>query len=345
MINPSCHRVRDHDKRTAVLAGIVICLSMLSMFSGCASDASVTRDGFLLDTTVSVTLYDPADKSLLDGSFDLIRADEKLFSRTIEGSDVWNINHAGGKPVNVSDETADILTLCTKYSKLSGGAFDVTIEPVSSLWNFTSENPTLPDTAALKAAVQLVDYRQLTVIPAAKDSPFSVQLSNSKAAVDLGGIAKGYIADHLHQYLTEHNVKSALINLGGNIYAVGTKKGKPWTIGVRNPSDSETISAKLSVTDSSVVTSGTYERCFTLDGVLYHHILDPSTGQPVRNGLASVTIVCANSAQADALSTACFVLGKEKGLALIESLPDTEALFIDDDGNLTASPGLKYTIQ
>ena len=157
--------------------------------------------------------------------------------------------------------------------------------------------------------------------------------------MDLGAVAKGYIADRLAAVLRDNGVTSALINLGGNIYALGDKDGADWKIGIQSPRDGTALAATVRVQNKSVVTSGIYERGFEQDGVWYHHILDPKTGRPVQNGLASVTIVSDSSAEGDALATACFVLGEEKGIELIRRMPGVQALFIREDGTQTRTEG------
>ena len=180
----------------------------------------------------------------------------------------------------------------------------------------------------------MVDYRNLSI-----DGRI---VTLKKGSVDLGGIAKGYIADRVAAVLKEQGVRSALVDLGGNIVTVGNKAGQPFRIGIKDPADPASLCAVLDGQDVSIVTSGIYERGFDQDGVRYHHLLDPATGMPVQNTLASVTVVCKNSADADALSTACFVMGEEQGIALIESLSDTEALFIRRDGEIRSTSGLHY---
>lgn len=304
--------------------------------TGCTRRAEpIERTALYLDTTVTISLYDTTDTALLDGCFEKIRAYEALFSRTMADSDVARLNAAAGRPVAVTADTEVLLQHGLRLAALSGGAFDPTIGPVSRLWDFHAATPSPPDPAALAAAVALVDYRGLTVGDGEAALP-------TGAAVDLGGIAKGYIADRLRDYLHEQGVRSALLDLGGNIYALGDKDGRPWKIGIRDPRAPEALAAVVEVRDRSVVTSGSYERSFEQGGVLYHHILDPETGEPVRNGLSSVTILSADSVDGDALSTACFVLGKERGLQLIESLDGMEALFIEEDGTLTATAGFVY---
>lgn len=319
-------------------AGLLAAVSLgMLLPSGCSADAQpLSRTGFALDTVVTVSLYDRRDASLLDACFAQIAHCEALFSRTKEGSDVWNLNHAGGAWTPVAQETAALLRTAKSLAALTQGAFDPTIAPASALWDFTAESPALPDPGLLAEAASHVDYTCLEV----EDG--RARLTDPQAAVDLGGIAKGYIADRLAALLRENGVESALIDLGGNIFALGQKSGKDWRIGIRDPADSGGTAAVAAAADQAVVTSGIYERGFDLGGVRYHHLLNPADGMPVHNGLAAVTVICADSAQADALSTACFVLGEQEGTALIESLGETQALFIRRDGTMTATAGFPW---
>ncbi len=308
---------------------LILCL----LLTGCRTPEPLTREGVAMDTVVKITLYDSRDTAVTDTCFSMIRQYEALFSRTDRNSEVSTLNAAGGNAVTLSPAVRELLTLGKTWGERTDGAFDLTIAPVSSLWDFTDE--VRPTDEAVSAAIGLVDHTALTVTETGALLPVGM-------AVDLGGIAKGYVADRLGDYLREAGVKSALIDLGGNILAVGDKDGEPFSVGVRDPFDSTALAAVIPATNMSVVTSGVYERCFTKEGVTYHHILNPATGFPVQNGLASVTVVSASSADGDALSTACFVLGLERGMALIESLEGVEALFITEDGALHPSSGLQY---
>ena len=263
-----------------------------------------------------------------------------MLSRTKEGSDIWNINQAEGMPVSVSRDTANLLKIALKYANLTDGSVDPTIGTVSTLWNFSdSSNQVLPDSDKLTKAVSHVNYKGITISDT--DSSPSVTLSDPLTQIDLGFIAKGYIADRMKDYLCSQGVKSALINLGGNVLTIGSKpNGDSFRVGIQEPfAATGSTAATLPVKDLSVVSSGTYERYFELNGNMYHHILDTKTGYPVRNNLFEVTILSPYSVDGDALSTTCLVLGLEKGMELIESLDDIEALFITDDGVLHTSSG------
>ena len=299
---------------------------------------SFSRSGFALNTAVSVTVYDvpkaTADKALA-ASFEEIERLEALLSVTREGSDIEKLNKANGQVTEISNETVKLLLQAKEYGKLSNGAFDVTIRPLTALWDFSAENPTVPREDALLQAVKAVDYRQLAVTEKTAQLPMG-------AGVDLGGIAKGYVADSVRKVLQQYGVSSAIIDLGGNIVACGNKQGKKFRIGIKNPKETAQLCAVIEGEDISAVTSGVYERGFTVDGVWYHHLLDPKTGMSVNNGISSVTIVCESSAQADALSTACFVMGEQAATKLIESLDGVEALFVRTDGTIKATDGLFY---
>lgn len=304
------------------------------------TDTSISKTGFYFDTVIKITLYDSDDADYLDGCFALADKYENLLSATIETSDVSKINAANGSPVTVSPETAELIREGIDYGTLSNGQFDITIGKLSSLWDF-SENPGIvPDADAITSAVSTINYQNITV------SGNTVTLNDSDAAIDLGGIAKGFIADKMKAYLNENGITSGIINLGGNVLIIGPKEdGSDYRIGIQKPfSDTGTALATVSIPDGTVVSSGVYERYFKKDGVLYHHLLNPKTGYPYENDLTGVTIICSRSVDGDGLSTTCFSLGLEDGMKLIESLPNTEAIFITSDGELHTSSGIGTTI-
>jgi len=324
----------------------LLCLMLpvlLMMCSGCSAEKElpkVSEIGFYLDTVITLTAYTKEEKVLKEALEECGRY-ERMLSRTIEGSDVWRINHANGEPVEVSDDTATILRCAAEISEKSGGAFDITIAPASTMWDFTSEKAELPDAAALAAAAELVDYSKIRM-------EGNTVLMPAGMMIDLGGIAKGYIADRVKAWLEERGVEHAILSFGGNIVAIGKKPdGSDWKVGVQDI-DKPTGEHMLVVRNSggSTVTSGIYERGFELDGVRYHHLLNPKTGWPEQNELASVTILSESSMEGDALATAAFVLGTEEGLTLIEGLEGIEAVFIARDRQVTYSSGAKdYVIQ
>ena len=310
---------------------IFLCLLVLLFpMLGCRTETAHSAAGIACDTVVTVTAYAPQET--VDGTLRICADYEALLSKTIEGSDVWDLNRAYGKPVEVHPETAELLCLAVEIGEASGGAFDVTIAPVSGMWDFTAEDPVLPDPDALRLAAARVDYRNVEI------DGNTVTLKNG-AEIDLGGIAKGYIADRVAEYLREQGVTSACINMGGNVLTIGTKPdGSPWTIGIRDPNGTPEQSAEvLKLGGAAVVTSGNYERFFVRDGVRYHHILDPKTGMPVSNGLASVTIIGTHSDLCDALSTACFVLGEEASRPILDRY-GVQAIFLYGDGSRSAYP-------
>ena len=322
----------------------LLMLAVMLLCGGCKADKTLPKlseIGFYLDTVITLTAYTDNSQVLKDALEECGRY-EQLLSRTAEGSDVWRINHANGEPVEVSEDTIRILNCARTISELSDGAFDVTIAPASTLWNFTQDSPALPETEEIARAAALVDYTKLKLDGNTVTLPEGMM-------IDLGGIAKGYIADRIKEYLEERNVQYAILSFGGNIVAIGSSKpdGNAWKVGIQDIDRPTGEHMLVSLNrGGSTVTSGIYERGFDLDGVRYHHLLSPETGWPVQNELASVTIFSENSMEGDALSTAAFVLGTVKGLELIESLPDTEAVFIGRDRTVTYSSGaLEYMVQ
>ena len=323
-----------------ILLIVMIC-AMMAALSACAEKDDVptkkqTEVGFYLDTVITLTAY-VDDASVLGDAMAECGRYEAMLSRTIQGSDVWNINHADGAAVDVSEDTVTILQEAIRISELSGGAFDVTIAPASTLWDFHSGSREIPDAEALARAAEMVDYTQIRIDGTTVTLPAGMM-------IDLGGIAKGYIADRVREYLVNRGVKSAILSFGGNVIAIGVKPdGSPWKVGIQDIDQPTGTSMLVSLNyGGSTVTSGIYERGFEKDGVYYHHILSSETGWPVQNELASVTIFSDSSMTGDALSTAAYALGPEAGKALIEQIDGAEAVFIEKDRTVYGTSGADY---
>lgn len=318
---------------------LAVCLAV-SLLTACQRKIEpISKSGFLLNTFVTVTLYDKDDPKILNECLDICRSYENIFSKTIEGSEVYKINHRSAQEssVKLSPDMAALLSKGLYYSRISNGDFDVTVEPLSSLWDFTAPNPIIPPSDEISAAVKKVGYKNL------KLDDDTLTFLSPDTSIDLGAIAKGYIADRMKDYLLEQGVKSAIINLGGNVLCVGKKPdGSPFKIGLQKPyaDRNETIET-LNIEDMSVVSSGVYERHFVKDGVNYHHILNPRDGYPYDNGLVSVTILSKLSVDGDALSTTCFSMGLEKGMELLNSMDDVYGVFITADGSVHYTEGAK----
>lgn len=300
---------------------------------------------FALDTVIKLTIYDNDKTSLLKESEELISQYESLFSATLPESDIYRINHAAGEWVTVSDDTILLLKKALDYCNKSQGTLDITVLPIKNLWDFTGDHPQIPSESALNTALSHVDYTKVEL------NGNKVRLKDPDAMIDLGFIAKGYITDKLCQFLIDSGVKSALLSLGGNIKAIGTKPdGSSYTVGIQEPfAETGVPITTVSISGnypayhtefSSVTTSGIYERYFEQDGKIYHHIINPSTGYPVDNELASVTILSDSATDGDALSTLCLSLGLLKGTEYISSLYGVEAIFITKDNEVITVFGM-----
>ena len=316
-----------YKRLTALLSASIL---LLSGCSGLPRERSQTYTDTLFDTVISVQIFDSVDEDVLEGCEKLCKKYDSMFSNKIEDSEISRINSAGGNPVEVSKETIKLIKKGIYYSEMSDGAFDITIAPVSSLWDFKAETPSVPSPEAIAEAVSHVNYENIII----RDN--TVKLADPQAGIDLGAIAKGYIADRIKDYLEEEGVRHAMINLGGNVLAMGSKlDGSDYNIGIQKPFDEtgEPITS-VKISDKSVVTSGIYQRYFKADGKIYHHILDPNTGYPCENNLYSVTILTDSSLTADALSTTCFLLGYDRGMKLINQLDNVDAVFITNDNQI-----------
>ncbi|HAG68823.1 MAG TPA: thiamine biosynthesis protein ApbE [Lachnospiraceae bacterium] len=321
--------------------------------SGCSPGSygrtPVSLSFFALNTLSTITIYTslPGIKAseVLDSCRELVLKYEDVLSRTKKTSDIYRINHSAGRPVTVSETTLELIRKGIEYSELSNGMFDITIAPVIELWGFgTDEMNGIPDKAALKEALSHVSFRNILL----DEEALTVQLADPASKLDLGAIAKGYIADRVKERLKESGVTGAVIDLGGNILTLGSKPGgKPFNVAIKAPfTDTssyymgrelpeDSIAASVEITDRSVVTSGIYERYRLVDGVMYHHILDPRTGFPVDNTLASATVISDTSLEGDCLSTVCLLLGRKQAEALIKARPRLQAILIEKDGTVT----------
>ena len=242
---------------------------------------------------------------------------------------------AGTGPVKAESELISLVKTALDFARDSNGAFDPSVGPLSLLWGFSSEKPRLPEQSEVSATLKLVGWKRLQVDQTAQ----TIVLPQLGMAIDLGAIAKGYALDRGAAVLNKLGITSALINAGGDILGIGEKRpGKQWRIGVQDPRSSRSIMATTDLRDRVIVTSGDYERFFVRNNVRYHHILDPRTGFPARE-MQSVTIMAKNGVTADALATAVFVLGPEKGLRLVEKSPHVEALIVDVSGRIIMSSG------
>ena len=318
----------DNKKRIYILFILTI-IGIAVIFFTNKEKQPVSETRFMLDTVCTITLYEwnGDGERIVDEAFGLCGKYEKMLSSTVSGSDIFAINHSGGKPVEVSQETVELLERAKQYCKLSDGAFDITIYPVKSLWDFSGESASLPDQDSLSEAADLVDYTKIDIAGTTVTLPDGM-------GIDLGAIAKGYIADRAADYLRQQGVTSAIIDLGGNIFTIGKKSdGQLWCVGIRMPFE-EGEADVVETSYSSVVTSGVYQRYFKKDGVLYHHILRSSDGMPCDTGLYSVTVISGCSEQCDALSTVCMLLGYEKSKTLLSGIKGIRAVFITSDNQL-----------
>ena len=315
-----------------ILSLTIYSIFCLLLFTGCRKAPVTYSDtGFYFDTVITVTLYENGSQEILDDCMALAQYYENLLSATVEGSDIWNINHNAGTYVSVSEETVSLITAALTYSAISDGTVDPTIGALSSLWNFgSSSNELIPEADAISKALTHVDYQTVSV----KDG--QIALSDADASIDLGFIAKGYIGEQMKAFLIDRGVGSALINLGGNVVAIGTKPdGDAFRVGIQDPfAKSGTAALVIELSDKSAVSAGNYERYFEKDGIRYHHILSTQSGYPANSGLSQVTIISGDSTQADALSTLCFILGYEKAALLLKNYPEVQAVFITEDGDI-----------
>ena len=337
-------------------------LLLPAIIGGCSENHSqnpISRTGFAFDTVVTITIYDKQKTDALEHCLALCEKYESLFSTTLEGSEVWKINHADGTATAVSYDTASLIQSALYYCEQSKGILDLTLRPVAEEWDISGQMEQadaladyeyyIPSEHTLSELLEHVNYKNVLITDAvgneieycdtlSEDNSYFVTLKDAQSAIDLGFIAKGYIADRLKAYLLSEGIDCGIISLGGNILLIGTKPdGSPYSVGIQRPfGAANEVITTIRQNDTSVVSSGCYERYFMTDEhkkdrTIYHHIFDTTTGCPVQNDLLGVTILSDSSMEGDALSTYCYLLGLEKGMEYIQSLENVEALFVTKD--------------
>jgi thiamine biosynthesis lipoprotein len=312
-----------------------------------ADDRKVVKTDTAMGTIIQITFWtddEPAAAAAAEAVFAEMRRLDALMTTWTEDSDVSRINTAAGtkKAVAVSDETFTVIARAVEISKKSKGVFDITVGAYAGVWKFDEDmDGELPDPALVAARKKLVNWKDIVLDKKKK----TVRLKRKGMRITLGGIAKGYAVDRSAQLLWDAGFVDFILQAGGDMYVSGKKGAKPWVVGIRDPRGKREQSfAVAPVENHSFSTSGDYERAFVKDGVRYHHILDPRTGQPARAS-RSVTIKAKDAFTADAWSKVLFILGAEAAMKLVEDLPDFEAVFVDADNEVHVSSGLKDSLK
>lgn len=338
-------------KGWGALAVLLIAAVALYAWKG-ASSAEYSSQQFLMDTLITIKVYGKDREKLQQPVHEAFAEMRRIAgladhfpaagTAAYAASDICNINqHAGIKPVVVQPDTLEMLSFARRYAGLSHGAFDPTVGAVMELWDFGGESPAVPRPERIRQALPLCGFRYLVID---RDNS-TVYLSKKGVKLDLGASAKGYATEKAYQILKKRGIDKALIDAGGNIRTIGSnREGKPWRIGIKDPRKDGALAGIVSVENGSAVTSGDYYRFFERDAVRYHHILDPRTGYPASHTM-SATVVTQDSALADILSTACFVLPPQEALALASGITGVDLLLVTSDKRIMHTPALAARVE
>ena len=321
---------------------LIVAVVLWDILAASSSDAQsqqpVYHVEFAMDTVVEFELYGPNAQQAIDEICDQLHQLESLISAYLPESEIAQINaNAGVAPVQVSDITFSYLQRAKQLSALSNGCFDITIGPLTALWQITADDPQVPEHEQILQALQLVDYCDLQL----DESQQTAMLQRAGQRLDLGGIAKGLACAQVRQTAQQHQIQAGFISLGGNLVVLGDPPAGQQRFGIRHPRGEQSdILGTVDLTDTVMATSGDYERYFFQDSKRYHHLLDPKTGYPANNGLISVTVICEDGGLADFLSTTLFVAGKQ---VLLEHLAqdDYALIAVDDSNNVYLSEQLR----
>ena len=316
----------------------LLIISTLCVSVGCTKTARYEQTYiYAMDTVISIKIAASKDnKAYFQACEAIISEIENRFSRTLDSSEVSIFNSSDTGLDSASEEFADLISQAITLSEKTNGAFDITIEPLVSLWNITADNPVLPSDTAIKQALTFVGTHYITMIDQ------RVNKSLSAVCIDLGGIAKGYALGKVVAYLSEQGVPYGTVSFGGNVGVIGQKPDQSkWKIGIKDPLHTDEQIGSVEIETGYIAVSGDYERCFEVDGKRYHHIIDPSTGYPADTGLHSAAVIAEDPVWADALSTALFVMGPDKAMQFYENAPiPFDAVLVSDEGILCTA-GIK----
>ncbi|SEK72736.1 thiamine biosynthesis lipoprotein [Ruminococcus sp. YRD2003] len=322
-------------KHSIIIAPLLAVLICTTSCRSLQPTQSAERDVFAMDTFMTMKAYGDGAAKALDSAEERIHELEAELSVTSQNSDIARINRANGAEVEVSHDTALLVGAGASYWRDTDGALDISVYPVLTEWGFTTGEYHVPDAAAIARLLERVSGEDISVDGSTVQIP-----ADSK--IDLGALAKGYTGDEIMAIFRDNGVKSAMISLGGNVQALGSKPdGSDWRVGIKDPFTTDENMCVVSISDKAVVTSGNYERCFTADdGRNYWHIIDPSDGYPADNGLVSVTIIGGEGLRCDALSTALFVMGTEKAQTYLNGHTEVDAVLVTDDARILYTDGL-----
>lgn len=318
-----------------LLYGMLICVISFSMTACNSGESESKTEIFAMDTYVTIEAFgENSEKAVSDAEQEIKRL-ESLWSVTDENSEIYAVNHSGGQPVSVSDETAELIEYALEISDLTDGALDISLYPVLLEWGFTTGEYKIPDEETLQNLLSRTGYEKVKL-----DGNY-INLED-EMQIDLGAVGKGFTGDLIAEKIRSDGVQSALINLGGNVQTVGTKPdGSDWKVGITSPYDEGNF-AVLEISDKAIVTSGGYERYFIgEDGRQYHHILNPETGKPAESGLISVSVIASEGRLCDALSTSLFVMGLEKAENLWKSRNDFDMILVTENGEIYITEGIE----
>ncbi len=319
-------------------------LFLLLIFLNENKNTSYSGQDYLLGTLVRITISDmPQEKAetLIKESLSIVRDTENRLSVNIADSELMYVNNnAYESEIPVSDELYYVLEKSLEYCRLSGGAFDIGIGKLIDLWGIGTENAAVPGSESLEQFINFRGYEHIILNSSTK----TVCFDDERVKINLGACAKGYVEDKIRDFLTENGVKNALLSFGGSVTVIGEGKyGGNYRIAVANPDSADSGHSLIICThDNSTVTSGDYQRYFVQNGVKYHHILDSATGYPADSGIKSITVVTYSAFEGDCLSTAGFVLGKEKAASLLDSLGCNYVIISDE---IIISDGLKDFVE
>ncbi len=331
---------------------VLICALSMVMLCSCNTspdtpqadhtEAEHEKTLFAMDTYMSLKAYGENGGNVLEKAALQITELEDMLSVTESGSEISQINSADTAAVGISDDTTELLKASLALNKETNGAFDITLYPVSQEWGFTTNDHHIPDDKRLEELLANTGCDKIHLDDAVQKASLDKNVS-----IDLGGIAKGYAGKIAAETLKRNNIKSALLNMGGNVQTVGAKPdGSAWKVGIQDPEDESLLAGSVEVIDKAVITSGGYERFFIgQDGKKYHHIIDPKTGRPAENGIISSTVIGDDGALCDALSTSFYIMGVDGASEYLSRHHETDAVLIGDDNTLYITKGIEQAFE